>query len=67
MKSLPLSYKIQLVPGLYVLLCIPLILLAEKYTFSQAPFHATQLLAVNVCCRQSAWRIVSAPVYTRWV
>lgn len=49
MKSLPLSFKIQLFSGLYVLLCIPLILLAEKYSFSEAPFHLTQLIAIISC------------------
>jgi len=48
MKKLPLSYKIQLLSGLYILFCIPMIFLAEKYRFTQAPFHISQAIAICI-------------------
>jgi hypothetical protein len=47
-NKLPLSYKVQLFSGAYVLLCIPIILLARKYHFTQAPFHITQTIAIFI-------------------
>jgi hypothetical protein len=47
-NKLPLSYKVQLFSGAYILLCIPMILLAERYDFTEAPFHITQAIAICI-------------------
>lgn len=51
----PPSTRVFLFSGIYTLLCIPGILLAERNGWSQVPFHSTQWLAVAVCAFSSAW------------
>ena len=48
------STRVFLLSGIYALLCIPGILLAERNGWSQRPFHSTQWLAVAVCLVSSA-------------
>jgi len=48
------SLRLYLAAGVLALLCIPLILLAERHGASQAPIHVTQLIAVLVCMPSSA-------------
>jgi hypothetical protein len=58
-----------LVPGtgLYAVLCAPLILLAERYGWSEGPFHVTQLLATLVCFLSSIVFIRGdKPASVRW-
>jgi len=43
------SWWLMLGTGLYAVLCVPLILLAERHGWSEGPFHGTQLLATLVC------------------
>ncbi len=38
-----------LVGGIYAALCAPVILLAERFAWSQSPLHLTQFLAVALC------------------
>ena len=38
-----------IVTATYILGCIPAILLAEQYRWTQTPFHLTQLIAVVLC------------------
>ena len=38
-----------IVTATYILGCIPAILLAEQYGWTQTPFHLTQLIAVVLC------------------
>ena len=43
------SKRIFVISAVYTLGCIPAILLAERYGWTQAPFHLTQLIAVVLC------------------
>ena len=43
------SRRVLVVTATYILGCIPAILLAERYGWTQAPFHLTQLIAVVLC------------------
>ena len=43
------SRRVLAVTATYILGCIPAILLAERYGWTQAPFHLTQLIAVIFC------------------
>jgi len=43
-----------LIAGGYALLCAPAILVAERYGWSEAPLHSTQLLATLICFVSSA-------------
>ncbi len=71
-----------LASGIYALLCAPLILLAERLSFSQSPLHASQFIAVLICLPaslaylwgtrgQRAWTrrlaVVAAFLATAWL
>lgn len=43
------SRRVLVVTAAYILGCIPAILLAERYGWTQTPFHLTQLIAVVLC------------------
>ena len=43
------SRRVLVVTATYILGCIPAILLAERYGWTQAPFQLTQLIAVILC------------------
>ena len=43
------SRRVLVVTATYILGCIPAILLVERYGWTQAPFHLTQLIAVVLC------------------
>ncbi len=43
------SRRVLVVTATYILGCIPAILLAERYGWTQTPFHLTQLIAVVLC------------------
>ena len=50
MKKLPRSYWIQLISGLFALLCIPMILIAESTGwFHDELFHLPQWAAIFIC------------------
>ncbi len=38
-----------LITAIYALVCIPAILLSERYGWTQAPYHLTQMIAVILC------------------
>ncbi len=43
------SRRTFVISAVYILGCIPAILLAERYGWTQAPFHLTQLISVVLC------------------
>ena len=50
MKKLPLSYWIQLISGIFALLCIPMIFIAEATGwFGDELFHLPQWIAITIC------------------
>lgn len=50
MKSLPLSFKIQLFSGIFAVLCIPMIFIAEATGwFGDELFHLPQWIAIFIC------------------
>ena len=54
MDEATVSLRLYLVAGVLALMCIPLILLAERHGASQAPINVIQLIAVPVCMASSA-------------
>ena len=44
-----LARHVVLIPAIYSLACIPAILLSERYGWTQAPYHLTQLIAIILC------------------
>jgi len=48
-----LSKRLFVSSGAYALLCIPAILLAERFSWHESFFHGTQFLAI-VCCFPAA-------------
>lgn len=50
MKKFPLSYRMQLISGLFALLCIPMIFIAEATGwFGDELFHLPQWIATTIC------------------
>ena len=43
------SKSVFLASGIYALLCAPLLLVAERFSFPQWPLHASQFIAVLIC------------------
>src|SRR3954469_2709138 len=52
------SQWLYLGSGIYAALCIPAIFVAERWQFSQRPFHTTQFIAVLICA-------MASPVFLR--
>ena len=48
-----LARRVLLITAIYALACIPAILLSERYGWTQAPYHLTQLIAVILCLASS--------------
>ena len=44
-----LARHVVLITAIYSLACIPTILLSERYGWTQAPYHLTQLIAIILC------------------
>ena len=44
-----LAKRMLLITAIYSLACIPAILLSERYGWTQAPYHLTQLIAIILC------------------
>ncbi len=42
-----------LITAIYALVCIPAILLSERYGWTQAPYHLTQMIAIILCLASS--------------
>lgn len=55
MEQPTLAWPVVLATGGYVLLCIPAILLAERFGVPQAPFHITQFVATVACFVSAGW------------
>ena len=55
------SRRVLVVTATYILGCIPAILLAERYGWTQAPFHLTQLVAVVLCLISSTVFLAATP------
>ncbi len=47
-----------LIPGALAVLCAPVVLLAERYDWPEAPVHATQILATLMCAPAAALHLL---------
>jgi len=64
-RILRILRHLHLISGVYVLLCIPGIFLAEANDWQEAPLHISQMLAVLVCFITSLVYIMAVKIERR--